>query len=576
MKLEYVLIALLISGAVFGLYLRNAPFTGGNIDVEAPPLRTSYDVFANTEHVKWIYDSEQSYYLAPARAGGINAINAQNPLYYVLIATFTKLTNISPYQTTYLVLNLLSVFIVLCVFVIANRAFGINVAIVSAFFGFFPQAHWLFPMYIGFQYDYHTYTMLAGVFFLLVYMLAKKEFNEDLYVAVIAGILLAGIVLSHYSELFFFAPFIGLVTAIILFFREYSFVKKSAILAVPFIIAAAFFLYYYPLTLNVHLTGGFTGQLSNQINPERARHLDYFPWPRFNMPMNLLAVLGIITIVISGISGKVDKKRLLALGILVYILFVGTSNYTLNVWANRAERQLFLGHSFFVMLPALGIIGITTLLTKNNRLAVLAAVLISIISIPYLVYGQTFNTLTEMGRLTYFDDDKWNAVRWIRDNTPKDARVFFINGYIHEFQMFAERVELKGDLNLGHTQENIKLLCSKQWPDTVVGDWGFRDPPKQGFLTRRLGWNKFDYALPFQNTSHPFTSMNTTSQDKVQLSFFDYVVVQHTGNDGFDQCMQWFVAESNSKNYTIIFSNQKMAVLKKEIPSSPLAHSGIS
>lgn len=554
---------ILIILALGGLYLRNAPFTNGNLDTDAPPLRTSYDVFANTEHIKWIADSEQSYYLAPARTGGLNAINAQNPLYYLMIATFTKLTKTNAYQNTYLVLNLLSIFIILTVFIIIEKTFGTPTALVTSALGFFLYPHWLFPMYIGFQYDYHTYHLLAGIFFLLIYLFCwtKKTYKEDLLIYTLIGILLTAITLSHYSETFFFTPLIALLlTAHLYFSRTHSLGKKTILFCIPFTITLLYFAYFYPLTLNVHLAGGFGGQLTNQINPERAKHLDYFPWPRFNTTLNLLSLLGITTLAMMSITKKIDKKRALLLIFIAYILFAGTSNYTLNVWANRAERQLFLGHSFFVLLPALGIIGMTTLLSKNNKKIITLATLASIILIPSTIYSDTYKELNNIATHTAFDDDKWNAIQWIRDNTPTNARFFFMSGYIHEFQMLAERIELKGDLNLGHTQENILKICKKEWPETVSGEWGFRDPPSAGFITKRTGWNSFERALPFQNTTHPFINMSMV-RDNAPLNFFHYIVLEHKGNQ-FDPCSQWFINEAQHKNYTIAYQNSKMTILK--------------
>ncbi len=562
---HHLILSLLILGSIGGLLLRNLPFTQGNLDTDAPPLRTSYDVFANTEHIKWIYDSEQSYYLSPARAGGIpHAINAQNPLYYILIATFSKLTTIPTYQTTYLVLNILSLLVILVIYLLIEKTFDAPIALVTAFFGFFLHAYWLFPMYIGFQYDYHTYALLAGVFFFIIYLFsfAKKTIKEDLFTFTLLGTLLAGITLSHYSELFFYIPFITLALAYILYYhRTYTFLTKVLIFSIPFFIFSTYFLYYYPLTLNVHLTGGITGQIGNQINPERAKHVEYFPWPRFTPTLNILSLAGTIILAILFLSRKIDTKRTLVILTLLTILFVGTSNYTLNVWANRAERQLFLGHSFFVFLPALGIVGTAMLLSGNNKRIVLGISLLTALLIPYFLFTDTYNALQDIAKNTYFDDNKWNTLHWIRDNTPQEARVFFLAGYIHEFQMLAERVELKGDLNLGHTRENILQLCNQQWPDTVVGDWGFRDPPSKGFLTKRTGWNTFEYALPFQNTTHPYPTI--IQRDNVSLSFFDYIVFQHKNTEGYDSCVQWFLQESLTRNYTLAYQNPTMTIIHK-------------
>lgn len=571
---QKITILILLILAVGGLYLRNTPFTNGNLDKDAPPLRTSYDVFANTEHIKWIADSQQAYYLSPARTGGLNAINAQNPLYYILIGTFTKLTLTNAYQDAYLVLNILSIFIILTVFIIVERTFGTQIALVTAAFGFYLQPHWLFPMYIGFQYDYHTYHLLAGIFFLILYLftLSKNNYKEDLIIYTLIGILLTAITLSHYSETFFYGPLIILLLASHLYFsRKYTLTKKIILFSIPFLLTITYFAYFYPLTLNVHLGGGITGQITNQINPERAKHLNYFPWPRFNTVLNLLSLIGMITLLTMGVTKKIDKKRTLVLFFITYIIFVGTSNYTFNVWSNRAERQLFLGHSFFALLPALGIIGTATLFSKNNKQFITIATLASIILIPATTYSSTYQELNNIATQTYFDDDKWNAIKWIRDSTPIDARFFFMSGYIHEFQMLAERNELKGDLNLGHTQENIIKICNKEWPNTVSGEWGFRDPPHNGFLTKRTGWNTFEYTIPFQNTEHPFTNMSMV-RDNAPLNFFHYIVLQNKGNP-FDPCSQWFINEAQHRNYTIAYQNSKMTVLKQaEFPSSQ-AHS---
>ncbi|MBI4140859.1 hypothetical protein HY485_03415 [Candidatus Woesearchaeota archaeon] len=253
---------------------------------------------------------------------------------------------------------------------------------------------------------------------------------------------------------------------------------------------------------------------------------------------------------------------------LMYILFVGFSNYTINMWSNRAERQLFQGYPFLVLFPA---IGITTLLKttlsiiKQQKLTALSTIIIAIF-ILFSTWNGTYGVLKSIDQAAFVDDAKWESITWLRDNTPKDARAFFLSGFEHEFSMFSERINLKGDLNRGYTIENIKALCNGQYLEKYLGEWAFREYGAYGsdtYARKRTGLTKFgDIAEPFQNESEVYVFKGPgRGNQSVPLTFFDYVVLQYKGT-GFDPCMAYFINESVNRGHTLAWMNNEMAIVK--------------
>ena len=567
---EVIAITAIILFAFAGLVLRNFPFSQANLDKAMPPVITSYDVFANTEQIKWIYDSEQAYYYSPPRTGGIsNVLATFTSPHYTFIATFTKLTTLPIYQTAYLMVNILSIIIILQIFVIVRKLFGDTPALIGLALASIPEHHWLFPMYIGFQYDYFTFiTLPALIFFIILRLETILAPHQKTLLYTLFGFFFAEQFLGHYVELFFYAlVFIVLPLIFVFWNRIISFKEYLTAIVIITIIMTPFIISFLPLTLKDHLRGGIKS-IQGQVNVgEGSKHVEYFPWPRFDFWLNILSFIGIITIAIN-IRKNMTPTRSTYLLFIIYLLFVGFSNYIFGVSASRAERQIFQGYPFLVLFPA---IGITTLLKttltiiKQQKLTALATIVI-IIFISFSTWGDTYGVLRSIDQAAFVDDAKWASITWIRDNTPKDARAFFLSGFEHEFSMFSERINLKGDLNREYTIENIKSLCNGEYPDKYLGEWAFREYSHYGddhYVRKRKGINTFtDVVHPFQNESEVYVFKGPgRGNQSVPLTFFDYVVLQYKGT-GFDPCMTYFINESINRGHTLAWTNNEMAIVK--------------
>lgn len=573
---DLIFIFAIIFFAIAGLALRNFPFSQGNLDKAMPPVITSYDVFANTEQTKWIYDSEQAYYYHPARTGGIEGVIGTHPtLYYIFIATFTKLTTLSVYQTSYLAVNILAIIIILQLFVIVKKLFGTETALISLTFGAIPAHHWLFPMYVGFQYDYFTFLTLPALLFFFMHRLETLlTKTQKLTLYILFGFFFVEQFLGHYVELFFYAPFFLFLPTALYVLRKITGIHFNEITTKEFVIAVMlitlvmtpFLLHFLPLTLKDHLKGGIKSIQAQVNSGEGSKHVEYFPWPRFNFWLNVLTIIGIIALLIN--MKNITASRSTYLLFIIYLLFVGFSNYIFGVSANRAERQIFQGYPFLVLLPALGI---TTLiktilsLLKKTELTTLATFAI-IIFIPYTTWNETYNTLQNIDNAAFVDDNKWQGIEWVRDNTPKNSRVFALSGFEHEFSMLTERVNLKGDLNRGYTIENIKALCQGHYPEKYGGEWALREYGRYGeetYFRKRTSITTFeDKVEPFQNESEEYLFKGPDRGNQwVPITFFDYIILQYKGT-GFDPCMGYFINQSLERGHTLAWFNNAMAIVK--------------
>ncbi|MBI4140860.1 hypothetical protein HY485_03420 [Candidatus Woesearchaeota archaeon] len=563
-----------ISAVIFfafaGLVLRNFPFSQGNLDKTMPPVITSYDVFANTEQTKWIYDSEQAYYYNQARTGGIEGVIGTHPtLYYIFIATFTKLTTLPVYQTAYLTVNILSILIILQLFAIFNKLFGAETALVALAIGTIPAHYWLFPMYVGFQYDYFTFATIPTILFLLVHRL---EINitrtQRIMMYTLFGFLFIEQFLGHYVELIFYAPFFAALPLFFVWKKTITIKEYTTAIIVITLIMTPFLLYFLPLTIKDHLKGGIKAIQGQVSSGEGSKHVEYFPWPRFDFWLNIFSIIGIFTIMLNFKRNLQSSQRTTYLLFLVYLIIIGFSNVLFNISANRAERQLFQGYPFLVLLPALGITIITeltlTIIKKQNMTRIAITVILTLILLS--TWNNTYNELNAIDDAALVDDNKWQSVVWIRDNTPKDSRVFFLSGFEHEFSMLSERVNLKGDLNRGYTMRNIKALCQKTYPEEYFGEWALREYGKYGeetYTKKRTGITTFeDIVEPFQNENegYIFNGPDRGNQS-VPLKFFDYVVLQYKGT-GFDHCGGYFINQSLEIGHTLAWFNDAMAIIK--------------
>ncbi|MEK6858027.1 MAG: hypothetical protein AABX39_05565, partial [Nanoarchaeota archaeon] len=158
------------------------------------------------------------------------------------------------------------------------------------------------------------------------------------------------------------------------------------------------------------------------------------------------------------------------------------------------------------------------------------------------------------------------SIEWIRDNTPQNSKVFYLNGFFHEFSMFGERPFMEGIVlpNPEAMQYNFQNLCSGKFPDKFAGHWGNGEFAGSGrYLKERTGISNFTYIKPFDYEEAKKAFNYNQSISYVPLNFFDYVVVQYKGTN-YDPCVAFFLNQSLSKDHKVAWNNDEMAILKIE------------
>lgn len=571
---EAIFVGILIILAISGLVVRNFPFNQGNLDKEMPPIITSFDLFAGTSYAKYIYDSEDARYNPPYRVMGVEKSLTIQPVYYFLfIASFTKLTSLSTYQTTPFITHLVSILVILTVFLLVKRFFGWKIGLIGAALAVFPGANWLFQLFIGFQYDQYAFLFVPATIFLLIRFF-QKEF--DIRQVVIAGILIGffGVAqwLSHFVEFFLYLPLLGLMW--LYFAWKGKFAKEFFILlVVAAVVFAPYFAYFFPITEQGHLAGGFGTNIKALLNfGTPSPYPGYWPAPRFSTVLNVLGLIGLFYLGNKTWKKEWTTEQKLFLIFVLYLIGVGLSNY-IGIDANRVSRQLFNGLALLSLLPAVGIYVIYGFITSSENMKKFSTILLIAIiaAIFFLAVPKTYAQLSQIDQGSFVDDQKWQSIDWIKEKTPYTSNVFYLNGFFHEFAMFGERPFMEGIVlpNPEAMQHNFQNLCSGKWLTSYAGHWGNGEFAGKGrYLKERTGFDSFDYVRPFDyaEAQQSFTYNATISS--VPLKFFDFVVVQHKGTE-LDPCIGFFLNQSISRGHDLIWYNQEMAILRINKEAQP-------
>jgi len=564
---EAIFVGILIILAISGLVVRNFPFNQGNLDKDMPPIITSFDLFAGTSYAKYIYDSEDARYNPPYRVMGVeNSLTIQPVYYFLFIASFTKLTSLSVYQTTPFITHLVSILVILTVFLLVKRFFGWKIGLIGAALAAFPEANWLFQLFIGFQYDQYSFLFVPATIFLLIRFF-QKEF--DTRQVIIAGILIGffGVAqwLSHFVEFFLYLPLIGLMW--LYFAWKSKFAKEFfVLLVVASLVFLPYFAYFFPITEQGHLAGGFATNLKALAHfGSPSPYPSYWPAPRFNTILDVLGLIGIFYLGNKTWKKEWTTEQKTFLIFVLYLMAVGFSNY-IGIDANRVSRQLFNGLSLLSLFPAVGIYVIYGFITSSDNVKKYSTILIIAIiaAIFFVAAPKTYAQLSQIDQGSFVDDQKWQSIDWIKDKTPYTSNVFYLNGFFHEFAMFGERPFMEGIVlpNPEAMQYNFQNLCSGKWLTSFAGHWGngeFAGPGR--YLKERTGFSSFTYTTPFdyQEAKKAFDYNMTISY--VPLKFFDFVVVQYKGTE-LDPCAAYFLNQSISRGHELIWYNQEMAILR--------------
>jgi len=547
-KSTVIIISILV---LIGLFVRLAP-THLNVSENMPPVITSWDVFWHTTFTKWIVDSHNSDIMPSYKTGGIPALSPEPRILPINSAALTWFTGIPAYQTAFIFTALMSLIVVLLIFVVVRRYFGETAGIITLFLGIVPVSAqtWFFQMMVGFWRDFGAMAMaLAGIIILLQGLEAGLSWKHS----AVIGILFSGALMAHAQEFFFYAPFLGGVVVLWMLFKKttwHSLIKTGVALLIAIVLSINFL----SMMNTSYQVGGSLAQGLSTLGTFQQMQ-SYFPSPSLPAIFTILIIAGL------GISALNFKKlsitKLSILALWFFFLFVSFSRF-IGLNSNYTTRQIYMGYALLLLPAVIAIMFIISLINakvskKVTGIAIIILGFVYVLSFAPTSYSQFSNLKSSFG-----DKAHWDAIIWIKDNTPKDAKVFALSGYEHEFYTFSERTVFKGDLGLQHTQTNIQQLCNQQIPEKFRGEWGYwlYNNPK-GYAVSRIGYSDFNHEM----ISDFNVSIENDTKSQEPLSKFNYVLFQHSGEQ-WSPCMQWFKQQMINNNHHVVYENEEMAIVK--------------
>ncbi|MEM2916062.1 MAG: hypothetical protein QXT19_01770 [Candidatus Woesearchaeota archaeon] len=528
-----------------------------NLDSNVVPISLTYDNYYHPLMAKSVHDTGQHRVYAPYRAMGItDAVLADPPLPYSIPATVAMLTKAPVYNVFAIIAALFQIFMCLGVYALARRHFNPPMALFALAIALIPATSaWLFQYTIGFTTSLEAFAFVPFILLMLMYLYDRKSWLAS----ALAGAALAVQLMIHGPiECAYVYVFVSAAMGIMWWRTRKKWLPLSW--AVMSASAAVFGGYQYYLLNLLRLTGENIAGTLLAGNPIP----DYFPMPQIGWVLMGLAIIGGIVLALRLVQRKATPAQTTLL--IFIIMMIGISlSFVIGVDGSRTMRQYYNAYPFLALIPAAGIYAVLRAFKSKIPENAFKWIDLAIVAlILFLSFSPTFAQLKGISGSGMATPQRWQALQWVKENTPADAIVFYLFGFEHEFEMLSERVVYKGDLGLGFTQKNIVSLCNQQYPETYAGQWGAAFSVRPGKVNgtqeypERKGLLRFPFTTLYRpGTTTPIASAN----DEVPLSAVDYVVLQYKGTQ-VDPCMAYFMNESANRGHKLVWKNDQFAVLE--------------
>ncbi|MBS1266585.1 MAG: hypothetical protein MAG795_00552 [Candidatus Woesearchaeota archaeon] len=545
-----------------GFFMRNFPLTEGDLDKDVSPLMTTSDANYFIWRAKNAHDTQMPVVEPPYVASGVeNAVSFYPPLIYTFMGSITQLTEVSPYQMAWFLICLLSALIPLYAFIVVKRYFNQNLALVVLALGLFTSSKFLFQIYIGFWADVFAFAPIVAFFYFLKDIWKEKSY---LILIICAGLSSAALV-GHVWEFMYFMLFL-IISGFFVLVGE---IKKKAMKNIGFlIIILVIFSSGFLTKYNVI---GYGAGESFKLGENRGGPPDYFEKISFGIFFWIATNIGIYSIFHS--KSKISIYQIAILLIPLFIILVRYSTL-IGIEANHTYRQLYHSLVFLIIPAALGINYILELVktnanptmhnlalsinyilelvkTKANLIMHNLALGVVICLLIILAFGSTFNTLKRVQQISKLKKPEWDSLMWIKDNTPKDAKVLVLFGYYGQgLDVHAERQTL-----FDVYPENIQQICNQTIPKKFKGSWKFQGLTPKGFKILDTG----QYFMP--EYTDPTKSVSLDEIDYILVRYKDYQAGTNMGAQ-LDACMGYFIAEMMQQNNSVVWNSDQIAIIE--------------
>lgn len=471
-------------------------------------------------------------------AGGFkDAIGFYNPLIYHLGIVFSYASGLESYDSIYLEVFLLAIISVLIAYLVM-REFNRNVAIISlplAILIFASRANGPGP-YAGFTWG--VWPAYIGHFFLVAFFWAMTRFELDKSY-IILGLFLSGIALGHSSELIFAFVFMLAYFLIDILGKRFDLAKAKKIIfaGILFLIISAYYLIIFQFTWG-HMS-------SYEFTIERTTFDPVLYLPDFGIIVLALMVIGFL-------AALITKKKSVAVISSILLFVAGLGNY--YGFSRHAFRARTLWPLYLAIFFGLGVYTILKFVIKKWKTAyslglgmVFLVLFAGVVKAPGILQYQKIGASPGL-----MDSYHWNALSWIKDNTPEDAVVYFFYGDI-----YAQSAVLR------NTQRKHYLISYSDYGDAlskgiIKRSYSSRlggDPGGVHYAYRK---SLFSYGYHFEE------ELNNTDSRKMDICSFDYYVIDRYSRQQPVAQYNQLIREVLLKNDFMeeVFSNEVASVLK--------------
>jgi len=467
-KFELIVLALFI----FGWTLRT------NVDglfLTHPGTIKAADPFYHSLAAQVIVDERHYGYLPHYLAQGWeNMIDPNPPLNYLTTASLTKVSGIPVWNVMYLMVTFFEAFGIIFLYLLASKIFNSKpIGLLAAALYVIPLgvSEWWYGMYIG------LWNNVGGFFFFYASLWLAYEFwrKPSWWLAFRLSLTVSGAWLIHVAELFFIAIPAGIAFAAVTI-RSWWPTKKIkgawagakyalALIPVPIVSAILFWPRYQDLSWFLTAGSGGTGSFFGWYAPKLAELPFYTSLSDFPWWLLLLAGLGLLQAALNW-----RKYAPLLIGNAYFFVHLFILPWVMSAYYFFVRQRMALP---FLIAPLVAyalyqlIVRNVSSLTKVREEVFVGILIVLLIGLAWPGYA----ALTPMKHSQHITPEKYDALLWLQQNTPRDAEVFFLSGYYQMSDSYAKRVAFDLDFPdfipvLQEFVENNATIVRTEFPKT--------------------------------------------------------------------------------------------------------------
>ncbi len=535
-----LLAALLFVMLLAGFVLRNFPFSQGNFDDTRPAIMTSTDVAYFTWKAVSSYRSEMPAIEPSYTTSGVeNVLSGYPSLMNTFVGSFGKLTNLNPYQLTFILMCLLTALVPLYGFIIVRRYFGTEPAIIVLVLATFASATIIFPVYLGFWADLYSYPAAICAIFFIKELWGKRRI---LPIFLFGAMSSAGLV-GHAFE-FMYALFTICLTLLVVgvgLVKERKLALRNLALLILFV---ALFSSLYIFRFDI-LSMGTSNTF--KLGEVRSAPLDYF---RIIYPSAWFFIgtgLGAIAIIYLTLKKRFGLYQWAIISFTLFLVFLLYSRY-IGIEAHQTYRQLYHGYFLHLLPLAIGLSALAGTIRQSvkQRWIVGAGLGVLLVVASLMTAVPAYKEMAQIDQSTLPKNSEFDSLAWVRDNTPADSKILIFFGlYGQGFDILSERMSTW----YPHDETLLQQVCSGIIPEEYKSTFRYYMFSKEG---------RFKILNEDFTTSYYYPNVST---EPLKLQDFDYVLARYTGTE-VDPCIQFYLSNLINQSNEVVWADDYVAVIR--------------